>query len=82
MSQIEDMPLSRQGARHGFHSFFKSPSTRFHQQRIEIALQSDIGTKLVAAESKAYARVEVMRLAVTALEDGLRRADVPVPKPV
>jgi len=37
---------------------------------------------IVAAESKAYARVEVMRLAVTALEDGLRRVDVPIPEPV
>lgn len=38
--------------------------------------------RIVAAESKSYARVEVMRLAVDALEDGLRRADVPIPEPV
>jgi polyphosphate kinase 2 (PPK2 family) len=37
---------------------------------------------IVPAESKSYARVEVMRLAVAALEDGLRRADVPVPEPL
>jgi AMP-polyphosphate phosphotransferase len=35
---------------------------------------------VVPAESKGYARVEVMRLAVKAYEDGLRRADVPVPE--
>jgi polyphosphate kinase 2 (PPK2 family) len=35
---------------------------------------------VVAAESKPYARVEVMRLTVAALEDGLRRADVPLPE--
>jgi polyphosphate kinase 2 (PPK2 family) len=38
--------------------------------------------RIVAAESKSYARVEVMRLVVAALEDGLRRAGVPVPEPV
>jgi polyphosphate kinase 2 (PPK2 family) len=35
---------------------------------------------VVPAESKSYARVEVMRLVVDALEEGLRRADVPVPE--
>lgn len=38
--------------------------------------------RIVAAESKSYARVEVMRLVTDALEDGLRRAGVPVPEPV
>ena len=37
---------------------------------------------VVPAESKRYARVETMRLVVASLEDGLRRAGVPVPEPV
>ncbi len=36
---------------------------------------------VVAAESKRHARVEAMRIVADALENGLRRADVPVPAP-
>lgn len=37
---------------------------------------------VIPAESKSYARVEVMRLTMDALERGLRDAGVPIPDPV
>jgi polyphosphate kinase 2 (PPK2 family) len=48
------------------------------EEMLERTSTEDAPWSVVPAESKGYARVEVMRLTVQAYEDGLRRFDVPV----